>query len=393
MTPAPKIGSKTMSDRIIIPNRKIIIREKYFRPWHFFFITLGAVIFLFRGYAQVNISSSKMEYGYSRNIYPYIADIFSLPGKWIPAPCSASELFLGTAFLAALIWFCCQLYLCFRKQKSVIKLLFKTLIHLIALVAGGYFFYLTVWGMNYLRESFAVSLNRQSFITLQASDYENTAEDMVLLANTFQRNPYNTSKELNELNEKTDRAVKNVISLLISSPLPSPPPVKFLRVNEVMNACGISGIFLPVFMESHINSDLLLWEQPYIMAHEKAHFMGFASETDASFIAYIACLSSESALMRYSSVLHILLALRPYLTDEKWDQAIKKLSPPVQQDIQERENRIRSYQGRYERITRLSRKVNDTYLKLNSQELGIRSYQAALPHLTLWWKKQRKMTF
>lgn len=391
--PLPKIESTAMSDRKLISNRRIIVKEKYFRSWHFLFIALGAAVFLFRGYAEVNISPSKMEYGYSRNIYPYIANIFSLPGKWIPAPYSASEFFLGTAFLVALIWFGCQLYFCFRKQKSAIKLLFKTLIQLTALLAGGYFFYLTVWGMNYLRESFAVSLNRQKFITLQASDYENMAEDMALLANSFRRNPYNTFKELNELNDKTDSAVKNVISLLISSPLPSPPPVKFLRVNEMMNACGISGIFLPVFMESHINADLLLWEQPYIMAHEKAHFMGFASETDANFIAYIACLSSESGAMRYSAVLHILFSLRSYLTDEKWDRVTKNLSPLVQQDIQDRNERIRHYQERYERITRLSRKVNDTYLKLNSQELGIRSYQAALPHLTLWWKKQRKMMY
>ncbi len=42
---------------------------------------------------------------------------------------------------------------------------------------------------------------------------------------------------------------------------------------------------------------------------------------------------------------------------------------------------------------RVGQKVNDTYLKLNSQKLGIKSYQAALPHLVVWWKKRGMILF
>jgi hypothetical protein len=272
-----------------------------------------------------------------------------------------------------------------HKKKSFLSLLFSLIIHGTALIAGVCFFYLTAWGFNYLRQPFYISL-KQHVISPSESDYEELAYDMISFANTL-----HMPKDAHPLWE-TDYLVNSAMeNIRMTASLPhisGVPPTKFLFSNECLNACGISGIFLPVFMEPHINSDLLAWERPWVMAHEKAHFMGFASETDDNLIAYIACLSSESDMLRYSAALHILIALRSYFTGDNWRDMLKEnLSPNAIQDINERSERIRRDQSRYDRIFRLSRKVNDTYLKMNSQSLGIRSYQAAIPYLTVWWKK------
>ncbi|WP_207678961.1 DUF3810 family protein [Desulfonema magnum] len=369
-------------------NRKITARKKFsFRPWHFVFILMGTIIFLFRSY--VKISPDKIEYGYSRPIYPYIADILSLPGQWIHSPYSASQLFLSLAFFAALVWFCYNFYVSYKK-KIVLRLLLETMVHGIAIVAGVYFFFLTTWGVNYLRQPFFISLNQEAPTTLDRFDYEQLGYDMVFLLNTLHK-PEIFPADIHDLWETdyaVDRALTKVIAMISPPQTPCFPQTKFLFGNEFLNACGISGFFLPVFMEPHINSDLLLWERPFVMAHEKAHFMGFASETDANFIAYLACLISESEFLRYSGALNALLALRHYIPLKKWQKLIQKnLAQSVQEDISARDERIRRNRKRYARVSDLSHKINDTYLKLNNQKLGIKSYQAALPHLTVWWKK------
>lgn len=375
-------------------NAKNLTKEKgVFRYWHLIAIMMGVLTFVFR--IVIKNRSQKIEYGYSRFIYPFIADTLSLPGKLIPAPYSASELFAALMLLLALVWFFYNLCISIRKIKSAAKLLLKTGINLIAIFAGLYCFYMTMWGFNYLRQPFYISLRQESPSALQQSDYEQLADDAVSLANSLRVKLETKSlkpgtgpdPDFKFQDSLVDIALRKVISQASPSRVPSPPPAKFLLSNEILSACGISGIFLPLFMEPHINSSLLLWEQPFVIAHEKAHFMGFASETDANLIAYIACLGSESDILRYSAVLNVLPSLYQYLPREKWQELVgTKISPGVRKDMKDRSQRIEQYYRRYARLFSLQQKVNDTYLKLNSQESGIRSYDSAFPHLVIWWK-------
>ncbi len=81
---------------------KRVSKKREFPTWRFIFITMGTGIFLFRFYAE--IEPEKIEYGYSRAIYPFIADILSLAGKSVPVPYSASELFICLIIISMLIW-------------------------------------------------------------------------------------------------------------------------------------------------------------------------------------------------------------------------------------------------------------------------------------------------
>ncbi|MCP4352019.1 MAG: DUF3810 domain-containing protein [Desulfobacterales bacterium] len=379
-------------------NIKLRTKQKgIFRYWHLVAIMMAVFIFLFR--IVIEGSSEKIEYGYSRFIYPFIADTLSLPGKLVPAPYSASELFAVLTILLAVIWLLYNIYLCIRKKISVIKLFLKTALNGIAVLAGIYFFCMTAWGFNYLRQPFYISLGQESPSVLQQADYEQLAYDAVSLANSlrlkFETRQGKTDSSFkfqvssfNFINEQTDSAIEKVVLQTSPFRIPSSPPVKYLLSNKFMSACGISGIFLPLFMEPHIDSSLLLWEQPFVTVHEKAHFMGFASETDANLIAYMACLSSESDILRYSAALRVLASIRHYLPWEKWQGIVEKnLSQGVRKDITDQSRRIEQYYRRYASLFQAQQKVNDIYLKLNSQESGISSYNEALPHLVVWWKE------
>ncbi len=240
-----------------------------------------------------------------------------------------------------------------------------------------------------MRQPFFVFLNKDMPIVLEHSDYEKLAEDMVAMANRLYRSEKNPPNMIavQKIDEAVDRAVRKVIEKTSSYRIPSPPPVKFLLNNSLLNMFGASGLFLPVFMEPHINSDLILWEMPVTIAHEKAHFMGFASETDANLIAYMACLSSDTDILKYSASLEIIISLYSYLSQDKWLLIKESLSQPVQDDIKARSKRIQDCHDHYARLSRISRESYDTYLKLNSQKTGIDSYQEALPQLAIWWRE------
>jgi len=374
---------------------KRVSKKTEFPTLRFIFIIMGAGIFLFRFYAE--IEPEKIEYGYSRAIYPFIADILSLAGKAVPVPYSASELFICLIIISMLIWTGAVFFTLVSELRSgnenKILIFFKSLLNsmfnITAILAGGYFFFLTAWGFNYMRQPFFVFLNKDMPIILENSDYENLAEDMVSLANRLYRSEKNPPNMITvqKIDEAVDRAVRKIVEKTSPYRIPTPPPVKFLLNNSLLNMFGASGLFLPVFMESHINADLILWEMPVTIAHEKAHFMGFASETDANLIAYMACLSSDTDILKYSASLEIIISLYPYISQEKWYMLIKEsLSQPVQDDIKARNKRIQDCHEHYALLSSISRKSYDTYLKLNSQKTGIDSYQEALPQLTVWWR-------
>ncbi len=353
--------------------------------WHLILIILGVAITICRH--TIEISPHKIEYGYAGMIYPYISALLAIPARWIPAPHSASEFFFGLILFATLFWFVYQLQVSIRK-KTMFTLALKMLIYAVVIPAGGYVFYLTSWGLNYLREPLSHSLNMDDPSDLSPWDYEKLATDMLTLVGISHKQGRHAADkaDLEQMDIAVDRSLRKLTQGTF--PFQPPPRTKVLFMNECLNVFGISGVFSPVFMEPHVNSDLLPWERPYIMAHEKAHFLGFASETDANLLAYLACLSAESDMLRYSAALHLLISLGQHLPREKLGMIKERLPADAREDISARYDRIRRNETRYSLTVRLGRRVNDTYLKLNSQKLGVNSYQAALPHLAAWWKKE-----
>lgn len=370
--------------------KKPIQKDRLIRYWQFAAIMSGIFILLFRVF--ISYYPEKVEYGYSRAFYPYIVDTLAWPGRLIPSPFSASEIFIALMIGIIIVGFFLGIVKSVKKKWSFGKWFFHMVSSFIAIIALVYFCFMLLWGLNYLREPFAFSLRLDQAENCNQSDFRQLAADLEEIINSFHeiKDISFDSVDSAVLDQQVNHALKKIVSPVLNFRTPSFPATKKLVVNEFMNICGIAGIFLPIFMEPHINADLLSWEQPVIMAHEKAHFLGFASESDANFIAYMACLSSDSDLLKYSAALTILYSLHSYLPEKEWRRMItRSLTPEARADIRARGERLRRHQAKYKRTISVSRKVNDRYLKANSQKLGVASYQAALPNLARWWKLKR----
>ena len=62
---------------------------------------------------------------------------------------------------------------------------------------------------------------------------------------------------------------------------------------------AIDGMTDPLFLEVIVNPDVLPVERPAVLAHEWAHLAGYADESEANYIAWLACMRRYAAA-RYS---------------------------------------------------------------------------------------------
>jgi hypothetical protein len=160
---------------------------------------------------------------------------------------------------------------------------------------------------------------------------------------------------------------------------------KTLLVNFWLNKTLTSGFFSPIFHEVHLNADLLPFEYPFALAHEKAHQMGYASEAEANFWAFLACTGSDDPRLRYSGLRavlgHFLGQARRRLRDYR--SLAQTLRPEVRQDYRTSRERWQKYAGR---MSQLSMQAYDRYLKANKIREGVANYSGVVAYVLAWRK-------
>lgn len=180
-----------------------------------------------------------------------------------------------------------------------------------------------------------------------------------------------TEKELGE------RAVRAMQTLGESEPVlagfyPPPKPVAWSRR---MSAFGITGVYFPFTVEANVNVDVTDYNLGADMCHELSHTAGFMREDEANFIAYRACTRSGDPVLAYSGTMLALIhagnAL--YEVSPKLYATLRgEYSDAVVRDLIDNSD----YWAQFEdsKTTEMGERMNDAYLKANSQSSGIRSY-------------------
>lgn len=137
---------------------------------------------------------------------------------------------------------------------------------------------------------------------------------------------------------------------------------------------AIDGMTDPFFLEIIVNPDLLPFERPFTLAHEWAHLAGYADESEANFVAWLACIRGTPEA-RYSGWLSAYEQLSAVLPAADRRTLHASLSPVVVADLGAvRERLARSSP----RVSAAARNVYDGYLRANRVEEGIASYGAVV---------------
>lgn len=166
------------------------------------------------------------------------------------------------------------------------------------------------------------------------------------------------------------------------------PLPKSLLISEVLSYQNLTGIYLPFTVEANYNGDMTSYNIPFTMCHELSHLRGFMQEEEANFIAFLACEMSEEPELQYSGYLMawIYSTNALYRADrEMWAEVREKLDVGVDADLQANNQFWDSYDGA---VAEVADKVNDTYLKVNGQADGVKSYDRMVDLLVAYYQKE-----
>ncbi len=150
----------------------------------------------------------------------------------------------------------------------------------------------------------------------------------------------------------------------------------------------LQGVYSPFTVEANYNSGMPDHDKPSTVCHELSHLKGFMREDEANFVAYLACRSSESPEFRYSGSLlaYIYSGNALYAQNlEAFLEVREKLCDQAVADLLHHNAYWDTYRGT---VSQVSDKVNDVYLKVNSQEDGTRSYGRMVDLLLAWNREQ-----
>ena len=143
-----------------------------------------------------------------------------------------------------------------------------------------------------------------------------------------------------------------------------PRPKKIL-FSKILSRMGTLAFYSFLTGEVNINTEIPDYMVPFTIAHEFAHYVGIASERDANFMAFLACVNSDNGNVRYSGLLSGLeyLLCDIYKSDRDTYKDILSLLPErAVLDMK----LYREYSEKYERGFVFS--VSD---KLNSKHLDV----------------------
>lgn len=389
----------TKSSRRIAARRAKAYREKKKTYWLCVAILAGIVVFL-------NVSA-RLSHGfcdwYSRYVFPVWVNTYGRVTSLLPFSFGEWLVILGLilATFALLLWI--PALICKKKECG---LRFRY-------ITGRFYRFFLV---AFLDVALIMTLN--CFMLYNCSpldpnptvkEREYSAEDLFILreylaqtinelAETLPRDGNGNLIYEGNLQKEAEKALKN-----ISKDYPKlngfVPNVKKMSIfSGILSQSYICGYYFPFSMEANVNSLMYLTNFPECYCHELSHIRGYIYEDEANFLAFMACMSSDDPMFRYSGALSVfwyveddVLSLdddvlsdltQKYSWTNLCDYAVYDdvfLTPEAWNEVEE------SAVLSTETVEHISDTLTDTSLKLNGVESGIVSYSEVVKQLLRYY--------
>ncbi len=352
---------------------------------HFWFL-FAALLLLIRGIG--NLYPSLIEYGYARGFFLGIRAVLDYTIGLLPLP--MFYLFflvvgvLGMRYLVRSF----RIRLAFRERlKNFGFLLLKTITVIVA-------WFLLIWGMNYgripIEEQLGLSLEVPTLDNIKAETQWATkkALDLRLLVASEDTNALDETLSPNELEQEMRRSLKSVLKEL-GYPSFGNVRARQLYPKGLLMRLRTAGIYWFFVGEGNIDAGLHPLQKPFTMAHEMAHGYGFGDEGTCNFLAYLACLKSGQAYIRYAGM----LAYWRYIASEYVRRAPEEYTEfraeHVASGMRNDLNAIYENGAKYRDVLPLSvrNSTYNTYLKLQGIDDGIENYSRIVLLVNAWKRR------
>lgn len=152
------------------------------------------------------------------------------------------------------------------------------------------------------------------------------------------------------------------------------PQAKGLFLPRILSVQQLSGIYAPFTVEANFNSEMTPYNLPHTICHELSHLRGFMMEDEANFIGYLACIGWDLPEFQYSGYLMGWIYAGNALAKQDfpvYQSLYSQLDKSIQRDLAENTLFWNRFEGK---VAEAANQINDTYLKLNNQKDGVKSY-------------------
>jgi len=336
---------------------------------------------------------------FAKRIFKVISVGISALTGWLPfSLAEISVLLIPVAVLVLLIRFIVHMV---KYKRERFECCLLAIINIACVAAVVFFVYVVGCGINYHRMSVAdyrgITVRDSSKEELFSLCKELAAQASELREELVAYEDENGVLRLpmsnRELGKRTKEAYENLSGELevLSGLYPAP---KGILCSEAFSAMELTGIYTCWTMEANVNVNIPDYSRASTMAHELAHLRGFIKEDEANFLAYLACMASDNALVRYSGTMLALIYSGNALAGqdmELYGELWTGYHEGMVRDLADN----RAYWEKYEDtvISETTDKVNDVYLKANEQEDGVKSYGRVVDLLLAEYRKEHKMAF
>lgn len=356
------------------------------------FLLLLALVLHFLGYFPMAV-----ENWYSTGIYKGISATLRVLTKWVPFSIGDC---LYILFIISLLTGFVRFILRFKQSGWSRSVLMLQAISLLNKILWIYIVFRLLWGLNYNRLGieYQLKLSKKSYDT----------EEVIGLSNRL----------IDSLNACRKR--------LADSVLPQPPLDSIFRMagigyarawdeysflnyshrsikpslfNSLADWVGFTGYYNPFTGEAQVRTDVPKLVLPFVACHEIAHQLGYASESEANMVGFLAALASEDPFFRYSAYNEIfsyaqreeLYMLAADKDSVRFQQVIELNRERMDTLVRKDRQQVRDFflQRQHKTSTALNN-LYDQYLRINNQDAGLKSYDEVIGWLIAYNKKYEK---
>lgn len=345
-------------------------------------LLLAFLIFSVYMIPKLSVYTRKVGDAYSGKIFPRIAVIgnticnitdFSL------TECFVVVGILAIVILAVLFW----VYLVINIiRRRVGRYLYRILIAILAIGLFAMSAFQLMHGFNYKRTS-AISRLKVSSSIRDRSELEFVQtwafSNMIAARRELGEDHHGVSHMMTSFPETVFHA--NELLDMVEDTYDLDLSPNFVRAKPVMLShywyyTGIVGVYDAIIGESNINTEIMLPQDfPLTVCHEIVHAKGYASETDANFIATIACCMSDRPDFRYAGYYEIFSSISDILENESTYASYPDYAMVVRDSNADYYHWLLFHEDELSKMVNdISEKTNDTFLKANDQEGGTDTY-------------------
>lgn len=322
---------------------------------------------------------------YSMGLYPYISIFYRVLFGWLPFSVGDLLYFFAGAYM---LWLFTKFVIAAFKGR-LRKINFRTrLKSALFFFAGIYIYFNLIWGLNYNRPGIATQLGLAPTTHTQR-DLKDITAMLLVKVNSSRRFIENNHLALRQYKDVFDQAQQAYEAAATDFPfmMYKSLSVKRSMYGRVGNFLGFMGYYNPFTGESQLNLTIPRFLIPYVTCHEMAHQLGYASESEASFVGYLAAIHSRDSIFSYSTYYDLF----SYANHELFlrDSAEAKNNYRLLDDLVKKDMlELKEYWRKSENVIEPLIKIfYDRYLKANQQRSGMKSYNEAVGWLIAYYKK------